>query len=232
MRLTSEQVLTIIRLTLVHLWYMIKGVIMDTKERILYISLDLFAQKGFSGVSVRDIASAVGVRESALYKHFKNKQDILDSIMVSMKERIELVYQENEVPEVVTEDVAQAYKELSLEKLCDISWNLFSLFTKDPLVSNYRKLLMREQFGNEQAARQFGETYLLGAVHKHSKTFAKLVEGKLFREENPEIIALQFYGPILLLFQQYDCNPENEEQIKGYLNEHIRVFGENYSRQV
>lgn len=205
---------------------------MKTKERILYISLELFAQKGFSGVSVRDIASEVGVRESALYKHFKNKQDILDSIMVVMNERIELAYQENEVPEVITEDVSQAYKELSLEKLCEIAWNLFSLFTKDPVVSNYRRLLMREQFGNEQAARQYGESYLLGVVHKQGKTFAKLVEGKLFREENPEIIALQFYGPILLLFQQYDCNPGNEDQIKGYLNEHIKAFGKNYSRKV
>jgi len=55
---------------------------------------------------------------------------------------------------------------------------------------------------------------------------------KLFKEENPEIIALQFYGPILLLFQQYDCNPENEDQIKDYLNKHIKAFGENYRRKV
>ena len=204
---------------------------MNTKERILYISLELFAQKGFSGVSVREIASAVGVRESALYKHFKNKQDILDRIIVVMKERIESVYLENQVPEVITEDVSQAYKELSFEKLFEISWNLFSLFTKDPVVSNYRKLLMREQFSNKQAANQYGESYLLGVVHKQAKTFAKLVEGKLFKDENPEIIALQFYGPILLLFQQYDCNPENEDQIKGYLAEHIKAFGKNYNRE-
>lgn len=204
---------------------------MSTKERILYISLELFAQKGFSGVSVRDIASIVGVRESALYKHFKNKQDILDSIMVVMKERIESVYLENQVPEIITEDISQAYKELSFEKLCEMSWNLFSLFTKDPMVSNYRRLLMREQFSNEQAAKRYGELYLLGVVHKQGKTFAKLVEGELFREENPEIIALQFYGPILLLFQQYDCNPENEDQIKDYLFAHIKAFGINYSRK-
>jgi len=204
---------------------------MNTKERILYMSLELFAQKGFSGVSVREIASAVGVRESALYKHFKNKQDILDSIIVVMKERIKSVYLENQVPEVITEDVSQAYKDLSFEKLCEISWNLFSLFTKDPVVSNYRKLLMREQFSNEPAAKQYSESFLLGVVHAQEKTFAKLVEGKLFKEENPEIIALQFYGPILLLFQQYDCNPENEDQIKGYLIEHIKAFGKNYSRK-
>jgi AcrR family transcriptional regulator len=67
---------------------------MNTKERILNISLELFSKHGFSGVSVRDIAKKVGVRESALYKHFKNKQDIFDSIIVVMKERISLAYQE------------------------------------------------------------------------------------------------------------------------------------------
>lgn len=205
---------------------------MNTKEKILYVSLELFSQKGFSGVSVRDIASKVGVRESALYKHFKNKQDILDSIMVIINERINSAYLENQVPEMMTEDVSRAYENLSIESLCEISWNLFSLFTKDPVVSNYRRLLMREQFGNEQAARQYGESYLLGVVYKQGKTFAKLVEGKLFREEDPEIIALQFYGPILLLFQQYDCNPEKEDQIKEYLYKHVEAFGKNYGRGV
>lgn len=204
---------------------------MNTKERILYISLEMFAQKGFSGVSVRDIASKVGVRESALYKHFKNKQDILDSIIVVMKEKIKSFYYKNQVPEVITEDFSQLYKELSIEKICEISWNLFSLFTKDPVVSNFRRLLMREQFCNEQAAKQYGELFLLGVVHKQGKTFAKLVESKLFKEEDSEIIALQFYGPILLLFQQYDCSPENEDQIKEYLFKHIKAFGENYSRK-
>ncbi len=204
---------------------------MNTKERILYMSLELFAQKGYSGVSVREIASAIGVRESALYKHFKNKQDILDNIMMVMKTRIESAYIENQVPEVITEDVSQAYKELTFEKLCEISWNLFCLYTKDPVVSNYRKLLMKEQFSNEQAAKQYGELFLLGVVRRQGKTFAKLVEGKFFKEEKSEIIALQFYGPILLLFQQYDCNPANENQIKECLFEHIRAFGGHYSRK-
>ena len=53
---------------------------MDTKNKILDVSLALFAQKGFDGVSVREIAKEVGVRESALYKHYKNKEDTRDSI--------------------------------------------------------------------------------------------------------------------------------------------------------
>ena len=44
-------------------------------------ALDLFAKKGFSPVSVRDIAAEVGVRESALYRHFHNKQAIFDQLI-------------------------------------------------------------------------------------------------------------------------------------------------------
>lgn len=204
---------------------------MDTKERILSVSLELFSKKGFSGVSVRDIAKEVGVRESALYKHYKGKQDILDNIIVVMKDKILSAYEEYRVPESITKDISKAYEKLSINELCEISWKLFLLYTKEPMVSSYRKLLMREQFNNEQAAKQYNATYLSGVVQRQGEIFKKLVEGGLFREENPEIIALQFYGPIFLLFQQYDCNPKSEEQIKDYLFCHVKAFGKNYSKK-
>ena len=203
---------------------------MNTKERILNISLELFSKKGFIGVSVRDIAKEVGVRESALYKHYKSKQDILDHIITVMKDRIALAYVENQVPEAITKDVSDAYGKLSAESLCEIAWNLFLLFTKDPMVSNYRKLLMREQFNNELAAKQYDEIYLTGVIKSQGKIFEKLVQSGLFKEVNPEIIALQFYGPIFLLFQQYDFDPTREEQIKNCLYSHVLAFGKNYSK--
>ena len=46
---------------------------METKARILWEALELFSSKGYKGVSVRDIAGAVGIRESSLYNHFKGK---------------------------------------------------------------------------------------------------------------------------------------------------------------
>ena len=49
-----------------------------TKEKILEVSLALFAQKGYSNVYVNEIALAVGIKAPSLYKHFKNKQDIFD----------------------------------------------------------------------------------------------------------------------------------------------------------
>ena len=54
---------------------------MNTKERIITEALNLFSINGYDSVSVRDIAKAVGIKESSLYNHFKNKQDIFDTII-------------------------------------------------------------------------------------------------------------------------------------------------------
>ena len=54
---------------------------MTTREKILSEALNLFSIKGYDPVSIRDIAAAVGIKESSIYNHFKNKQDIFDSIL-------------------------------------------------------------------------------------------------------------------------------------------------------
>lgn len=203
---------------------------MSTRDRIIEVSLELFAQRGFSGVSVRDIAGAVGVRESALYKHFKNKQDILDQIIVEMQNRIKNAYIEQQVPETVMEDVTAGYKELSKDKLKDIAWQLFCLYTKDTMVSNYRKLLMREMLVSEHIADLYSQAFITGVLKRQGETFRELVKGGMFRKEEGEIVALQFYGPIFLLFQQYDCHPEKEEEIRNMLEKHIEAFGRSYEK--
>jgi len=53
----------------------------DTKQKILNVSLDLFSQKGFSAVSIRDICAQVMIKESTVYYHFKNKQAIFDELI-------------------------------------------------------------------------------------------------------------------------------------------------------
>ena len=53
----------------------------DTKEKILMTSLHLFARDGYEAVSVSMIAKELGITKGALYKHYKNKRDIFDSIV-------------------------------------------------------------------------------------------------------------------------------------------------------
>ena len=59
----------------------------DTKERILMSALHLFARDGYEAVSVSTIAGELGMTKGALYKHYKNKRDIFDSIVERMYQR-------------------------------------------------------------------------------------------------------------------------------------------------
>ena len=56
----------------------------DTKENILMTSLHLFARDGYEAVSVSTISGELGMTKGALYKHYKNKRDIFDSIVERM----------------------------------------------------------------------------------------------------------------------------------------------------
>lgn len=56
----------------------------DTKERILESALRLFARDGYEAVSVSMIAGELGMTKGALYKHYKSKRDIFDSIVERM----------------------------------------------------------------------------------------------------------------------------------------------------
>ncbi len=53
-----------------------KGI--ETANRILEISAELFARKSYDAVSVREISEAAGIKESSLYNHFSSKANILE----------------------------------------------------------------------------------------------------------------------------------------------------------
>src|SRR3981189_1981555 len=49
----------------------------ETRARLLRAAADVFAQRGYDGTRVADIAAAAGVSNSALYAHFKSKAELL-----------------------------------------------------------------------------------------------------------------------------------------------------------
>lgn len=59
-----------------------------TKERILQRALELFAERGFDAVSVRQIVSSLGLTEATLYAHYRNKGALLEAIFERLEERL------------------------------------------------------------------------------------------------------------------------------------------------
>jgi AcrR family transcriptional regulator len=61
---------------------------MSRRDQILETAAELFAQRGYHGVSVADLGAACGISGPALYKHFPSKQAMLAEMLVSISEEL------------------------------------------------------------------------------------------------------------------------------------------------
>lgn len=102
----------------------------DTKERLRQQALRLFAERGYNGVSMRDIAEAVGVRQGAIYNHFVSKQQLLVDVMLShISEAADLLQAELEGIEGPVEQL-EAMVRFHASYHMDRSENLFLFYVE------------------------------------------------------------------------------------------------------
>jgi AcrR family transcriptional regulator len=64
-------------------------VAVDTRERILDVAVDLFAEVGYDKASIRELANRLGFTSAALYYHFRNKQEILTALAEDVCREVE-----------------------------------------------------------------------------------------------------------------------------------------------
>jgi len=55
------------------------------RQELLDTAAELFAQRGFTNTSIRDIASKAGIMPGSLYYHFDSKESIVDEILSSFQ---------------------------------------------------------------------------------------------------------------------------------------------------
>ena len=190
-----------------------------TKERILRIALELFAQNGYLGTSMNDIARQVGFTKAALYKHYASKQEILDKIVERMNKMDYERAETYEMPETEPDGFAEAYLHTPVQKIRTYSLAQFDHWTKEPFSSNFRKMLTLEQYRDPKLA-QLHHDYLAGGPLEYmAAIFRKLVDS----DEDALQLALEFYGPMYLLYSVYD-DTEDKESVSSLLAIHIDHF--------
>jgi AcrR family transcriptional regulator len=81
-----------------------------TKQRILDMARELFAERGVQKTSMRDISDRLGITKPALYYHFSSREDLLRSIVHPLVEGgEELLRQYEELPRVDPRELLEKY---------------------------------------------------------------------------------------------------------------------------
>ena len=202
----------------------------DTKENILLTALRLFAKDGYEAVSMSTIAGELGITKGALYKHYKNKQDIFDSIVERMYQIDAERSQQYEVPKEQYESEPKAYQNVSLDNIKAFTVAQFIFWTEDDFASDFRKMLNLEQYRNAEMAELYSKCITSGPVAYMEDIFREMIAKGLLKETDPEQLAVEFYGPMYLLINKSDNSIDKEKSLE-LLNSHIQRFIQNNSTE-
>ena len=170
----------------------------NRKEEILIVALHLFARDGYEAVSVSQIAGELDMTKGALYRHYKSKRDIFDSIVKRMEQQDSEQARENEVPEESIEKTSEEYQNVSFDDFVEYSKSMFEYWTEDDFASSFRKMLTIEQFRSEGMQKLY-QQYLVSGPAGYVKDLFKNMEIK-----NPEENAVKFYANMFFYYSMYD----------------------------
>lgn len=194
---------------------------MTTKERILQESLGLFSNNGFQAVSMRDIGAAVGIRESSIYKHYSNKQAIMDAIVVRAMEEIDGMLTTLHVPNPEIYESVSRYSNMEFEEIAKLCSDMLLKQRENEFVSKFRQILTIEQYRNEKLQNIYIEVFMERQLKYNEKVFEYLLNQGLLQGDSAKMMALQFYAPFFLL--QYKFQGD-EDELRRVLNKHIVSF--------
>lgn len=201
---------------------------METKELILVASLELFSVKGFNGATVRDIAAKVGIKDSSLYFHYKNKQSILDSIMdkfISISEQMMSFLDETIVSIISVND----------EQFCAMTEQYIQSYFMDDFISKFIMVMNHERSHNEQMREQYIYWCMKKPIEYQMIIIEKMQEIGYLKRFDAYYITVEYYAPIFLYFNQYinhGCTDENKALFKEAVMAFTSKFLITYKNEV
>ena len=168
---------------------------MSTKEKILETALTLFAQNGYDGTSVEQIAQDVGIKAPSLYKHFKGKEDILNALIDIAEARYEESFgsakKVGTIPENIDGFIHETMKKVRFTMT-------------DPIIKKMRIFLVQEQFRSERLAEITTRHQVDGLLQMYKKIRETLMAAGVIVKDDPEMLATEITAPVALWISKVD----------------------------
>ena len=205
------------------------------KEEIMLTALKLFAERGFEAVSTSMIAGELGITKGALYRHYKSKQEIFDSIIEKMFEQDEKQAEKTNVPVREYEEDAESYEHTSLEDLCGFVNEQYIYWTENEFALYFRRMITLEQYRNEEMKKLYRDMLSMGPVKYSEDLFREMIKSGQLNGEACDFgarnLAILLYAPLQLSIQLYDANAENNKKIRRDLKKITKDFEERWKKK-
>ena len=189
-----------------------------TKVKILKESKILFSELGYKGASVRKIASKVGIRESALYNHFKNKEEIFLSIAKDIFAS-PFSFDDASFKDLVAKGKPFLHKYTMQYKLLTFDKNNESMF----------RILLIELFQNKELRERFMSDFHTKNIKLLSEAFFTMMQNDLIKSNDPMILSYEFLSTLFYIRLQvtllrFDSN--STVMLSTQFEKHVEFFWE------
>lgn len=188
---------------------------LNTKDRILLEALDLFSKCGYSGVTMEDIGTKVGIKAPSIYKHYKSKDMIFSSILEGAQNKFN-----NQVKNLVHNNEYIEIEDLDIEEL---GLDAFDYFYHDDYISKVRKMLSIEMYRNPNMTKLYIHQYIELPLQRHLDVLEKV---DFHGDIDLHALSLIFYSPIYMSIKMCDAYPEREEEVRSNLENTLRFLKE------
>jgi AcrR family transcriptional regulator len=168
---------------------------LSTKDRIEQVALELFSKKGYQSVSIRDIGKQVGIKESSIYYHFKNKQAIMDSLLSKIDLLIERMKGDFDAEFTKAEEVSEA-------AVCEVAVGFLKGYFLNPYVYQMLTFLVIEQMSDQKAYETYQRLVFELPLTQQVKIFTEMIQRGLVKQNDPAVLAQEYYAVIFFAFQK------------------------------
>ena len=182
----------------------------QTKDKIFDTALDLFSKKGYDSVSVRTIASEIGIKESSIYNHYSSKKDILMSILNYFEEYFKGNPLDDEnIRKLLEENPEEFYHQGS---------EMFKQQIFEEKILKIMKLIFVQMYQIDEVKEFFLREILGGSTDFWSDVFEILIQKNVIGSDcNPNKLAEMYFGFSMFklweIFLKYDDFPKAEIEI-------------------
>lgn len=193
----------------------------DTRRDILDRALELFATHGFTGSSMRDIAKAVGVRESALYHHFPNKNAILTAVLEESGP--------GALNSLMTGHLVRIIESMGARQFLSMMGEALVTLWSTQRERHLLRLILSEMPRLKEAGLFDAQAQIKNVRARVAEVLGELVDRDLVREVDPVTTALRFMGPLMLLRVMHlvDLGAEPDlDAMRADLARHLDSFWE------
>ena len=185
------------------------------QNEIVEKSIELISKNGIQGLTIKNLSREIGISEPAIYRHFKNKSEILKTLLMLFKLQIENTFLKLYKSEVETKDKIEIFFNIHIEKFLKtphIASVIFSeeLFINDPQLDLIVNDIIKTSIKNMEVLIRMG-----------------MEKNEIRTELNSEDLSVIMLGSLRLLVKEWyisGFNTDLKEKVENLKDTIIKII--------